>query len=258
MRRPIKPIHFLAKILHEQPATLHVKRLAQHALLVTLDTHQQVAVYLLDSAPDIPALEAALQQHSIMHIYSVFAIPGDCLNDATFRAEVALPLLHLTRSKGNKIYAYTVLDEAIHILPAYHYTSQEDEHHFQYGTPVDVTSFDCQWIEIPASQPIAVADFRSRQFETPRSSHAGQEQHYQGRPYTARPPRYTPQPQRKHYQTLRVSVGADIEQIRHAYRDLAQQYHPDANPDNPAANQRMQEINEAYHQLVKNYRRSKK
>lgn len=51
------------------------------------------------------------------------------------------------------------------------------------------------------------------------------------------------------YEVLGVDRGASDDEIKRAYRRLAKQYHPDANPDNPEAAKRMQEINAAYDQI---------
>ncbi len=58
-----------------------------------------------------------------------------------------------------------------------------------------------------------------------------------------------------HYDTLGVAENASQEEIKKAYRKLAKQYHPDANPDNPAAEQRFKEISEAYRVLSDRARR---
>ena len=47
------------------------------------------------------------------------------------------------------------------------------------------------------------------------------------------------------YQVLGVSPNADEDTIRQAYRRLAKKYHPDLNPGDAAAAQKMNEINEA-------------
>jgi molecular chaperone DnaJ len=48
------------------------------------------------------------------------------------------------------------------------------------------------------------------------------------------------------YKTLGVAENASGEEIKKAYRKLAKQYHPDANPDNASAAERFKEISEAY------------
>lgn len=51
---------------------------------------------------------------------------------------------------------------------------------------------------------------------------------------------------RDYYEVLGVSKSADADTIKKAYRKLAKKYHPDANKDDPTAQQRFQEITEAY------------
>ncbi|HEX3276224.1 MAG TPA: J domain-containing protein [Gemmatimonadales bacterium] len=48
------------------------------------------------------------------------------------------------------------------------------------------------------------------------------------------------------YQVLGVSDSAGQDEIKKAYRRLAKQYHPDANPNNAAAAERFKEISEAH------------
>jgi molecular chaperone DnaJ len=49
-----------------------------------------------------------------------------------------------------------------------------------------------------------------------------------------------------YYQVLGVADKAGAEDIKKAYRRLAKQYHPDANPNNPAAAERFKQISEAH------------
>ena len=51
------------------------------------------------------------------------------------------------------------------------------------------------------------------------------------------------------YKVLGVSPDASDEEIKKAYRRLAKQYHPDLNPGDPVAAQKMQQVNAAYEQI---------
>lgn len=51
------------------------------------------------------------------------------------------------------------------------------------------------------------------------------------------------------YKVLGVSRDASDDEIKRAYRRLAKQYHPDRNPGDTAAAQKMQQINAAYEQI---------
>jgi len=54
---------------------------------------------------------------------------------------------------------------------------------------------------------------------------------------------------RDFYQVLGVSDSASQDEIKKAYRRLAKQYHPDANPNNTGAAERFKEISEAHSTL---------
>ncbi|HWA40670.1 MAG TPA: DnaJ domain-containing protein, partial [Gemmatimonadales bacterium] len=59
------------------------------------------------------------------------------------------------------------------------------------------------------------------------------------------------------YQVLGVPDTATAPEIKKAYRRLAKQYHPDANPNNPQAAERFKEISEAHTVLSDPDQRSK-
>lgn len=53
-------------------------------------------------------------------------------------------------------------------------------------------------------------------------------------------------PKRDYYEVLGVGRDATVPDIKRAYRQLAVQFHPDRNPDDPEAEERFKEASEAY------------
>ena len=59
------------------------------------------------------------------------------------------------------------------------------------------------------------------------------------------------------YSVLGVGEDAPADAIKKAYRDLARKHHPDRNPDNPAAEERFKEVQQAYEVLSDAKKRKK-
>lgn len=55
------------------------------------------------------------------------------------------------------------------------------------------------------------------------------------------------------YKVLGVSPDASDEEIKKAYRELTKKYHPDLNPNDPTAAEKMNDINAAYDQIKNGY-----
>ena len=51
------------------------------------------------------------------------------------------------------------------------------------------------------------------------------------------------------YKVLGISQNATQDEIKKAYRRKAREYHPDLHPNDPAATQKMNEVNQAYEML---------
>ena len=60
-----------------------------------------------------------------------------------------------------------------------------------------------------------------------------------------------------YYKILGVDKDASVKEIKQAFRRLARQHHPDVNPDDPQAEERFKEVNEAYEVLSDSEKRAK-
>lgn len=66
----------------------------------------------------------------------------------------------------------------------------------------------------------------------------------------------SPVAKRDFYEVLGVPKGASDADIKKAYRKLARQYHPDVNHDDPSAEAKFKEVNEAYEWLSDSQKRA--
>ena len=58
-----------------------------------------------------------------------------------------------------------------------------------------------------------------------------------------------PEEKRDYYEVLGISKGASEDEIKKAYRKTAKKYHPDLHPDDPVAEAKFKECNEAYEEI---------
>ncbi len=61
---------------------------------------------------------------------------------------------------------------------------------------------------------------------------------------------------RDYYEVLGVEKGTDAAELKKAYRRVAMKYHPDRNPDDPKAEEKFKEANEAYEVLSDDQKRA--
>ncbi len=234
-----KPIHYLADKLLKAPHIKAVRRHDDDALRVELDLGETIVIYLLASYPSTRRLGVILSQNTSAGRHTVFAVADDLL-----RADYASPALVMLRHLYPRhVYAFKIIDEEIVVLPV---NFELPDGEYRYDMPVDITEFQLRHFE-QGRICWLVADFGLRQFWQPRQAsyrNGQQRQHY-----TARPPRPVEAPHR-YYDVLGIAHTASKDDIKRAYRILAQAFHPDMN-DAPEANEKMQMLNEAYRYLMR-------
>ena len=59
------------------------------------------------------------------------------------------------------------------------------------------------------------------------------------------------------YEVLEIQKSASDEEIKKAYRKLAKKYHPDLNPGDKTAEEKMKEVNAAYEVLSDKEKKSR-
>ena len=62
---------------------------------------------------------------------------------------------------------------------------------------------------------------------------------------------------RDYYDVLGVQKGGSEDELKKAYRKMAKKYHPDLNPDDKPAEEKLNEVNEAYEIIYDLQRRNR-
>lgn len=246
-----KPIHYLARQLHGDQAIQHIQRFESDALLVRPTTGEPIAIYLLESCPMPHEIGQILSQNSEHGVYSLPVLNGDWLAEPPSELQAVLTMLEIVYP--HKAYVYTILDGQLSILPVY-LNWPDDALAYYFAPPINPANLRCRMVEVNHWQ-WAVADFGPRPPYDPKEQFRRWQAKYDsgmgGRSNHKRHAR----PRRvfaatSHYDMLGVRATASLEEIKQAYRRLARELHPDINPS-PEAKHKMQQLNEAYHAIVR-------
>jgi hypothetical protein len=209
----------------------------ENSVLVKMHLGERIAIYCLDeSLFSIPLMTRALKTNTCRDIHTLFIVMQDLLphNGTVTRPGEALSLLMAVYN--NKVYAARAVGEVV-IFPVHFDESLKAT----YGKPVDLAdlSGDYALIENPHLHGVHhIADFERTYY------HA---EHYA----SASPGRRHPLQQ--YYERLGVECDAPEDIVKRAYREKAHLYHPDRNTS-PDATYQMQLINEAYEQIMKQWK----
>jgi len=230
--------HYLLDTLPRLRPIRSARLLNEDAILVKMELDEVIAIYYVDQNLSIPAIKKAFNTNTQRDIHTLFILSQAILplNGATAAPSDALALL--LEIYNGKVYAARTLGQ-VSIFPVY----VDALYRVTYGAPVDLNdlSGDYALIESGHMQGIRhIADFE-RSYYHPESfsgaSVATMQRH----------------PLQQFYDVLGITSDAPEDAIKKAYREKAHQNHPDRDPS-PDATKRMQRINEAYDEIMKQWR----
>lgn len=217
-------------------------------LIAELPTGETLAIHLIERDIDVGLIKSTLEynaqrdQATLFILWSAMLLPENGERYRPYDWMHALLTLY-----GDKIYGYEVYDNQLYVFPVHFDRPQVGlDRLVRYGERVEMAWLHVERIRTDSQHLTGfwrIGDFeplRRPQKEEPRADNAEQ------------PPPPTLDPSRNElrvfYAVLGVSLDADWETIRRAYRQLAMQYHPDLNKT-PEAHARMQQINTAYQRI---------
>lgn len=224
-------------LLNNLPRAKPVKsvRLAEDiSLRVRMRLGEKVAIYVEDALPSAAALKARFERNTFSSLHTLVILAQDALprHGATAqRLDGSLGLL--ADVYGGKVYAYRSRGHTVVVFPVYFEVGGRVVH----GTPVDLADLSCDYTLVhsgPLDGVCGIANFDRRYYNAEDSTFH---------------PAYL-NPLQPYYDVLEVPCDAPAEIVKRAYREKAQQNHPDRDPS-PDATIRMQRINEAYQEIMK-------
>jgi hypothetical protein len=236
---------YLVKQLIDAEAIVDVRANGFDVIHVDLASGETVAIHIIERDIDVRLIKDILATNAKSGFATLFILW--CAMLLPEHGEYYLPydwMSALLTVHNDKIYAYDSMGSQMYIFPV-HFEKQDTglECYITYGEGVNMRNLGAETIH--AHGQYIQGTFRIADFDPAR----GQQQ-----AKTDGKSRYTRMkadrnPMWVYYEVLGVSIDADLETIKKAYHQLARQYHPDLN-DAPEANERMQQINTAYTQII--------
>jgi hypothetical protein len=204
---------------------------------------EKISVHLIESSIELYEIKSILAGNEEQGIYTLFILwcdrmlPGD--GQWTFVSDWMSAFYTLY---GDRIYAYDIYGTEIFVFPV-NFEGYGYHRFAHYGTTVNLRHLVCE--DITTNLYTFKGTWRVATF------------HHHYHQQAANHPRNSKQPDievpklhplQKYFDVLDVESDDDRETIKRAYRLLARRYHPDLNSASEA-NEKMQQINEAYGRL---------
>ncbi len=211
---------------------------------LSLPTGEAISIHIIESS--IPAYEIknTIVYNQAHHVYTLFILWADMLlppeGHVVEVEEWEWPLLALY---GDKLWAYDIFGGELFIYPIY-YDRIGPYREIRYGKTVNMRQLMGTMVEVET--PFLRGRWRVGTF----SDKVPHKRRYETDTDGQQPPRSTkPASLAEWYAVLGISMDAEEEDVKTAYRNLARKIHPDVNKA-PDATAQMQALNEAYRRLM--------
>lgn len=212
-----------------------VRVLDEGAMLVNVahpTFDEDIMVYLLAGELSVGFVKKTLNANTERDLYTLYIVALDLITEDGRTALMSDALRLLLLAYDRKIYVYRTDAQGVSIFPV-----QIDlDRRMNYGDPVNLADLGGDY-----------ATFNNKYLLGVRKIAGFEPRHYQQAHTSTSIPREDPL--KPFYDLLDLSVAANVDEVKRAYRRKARQHHPDTDKS-PGATERMQAINEAYAKIL--------
>jgi hypothetical protein len=212
---------------------------------LSLPTGEAISIHIIESSIPAYEIKSTIAYNQANGVYTLFILWADMLlppeGHVIEVAEWEWPLLALY---GDKLWAYDIFGGELFIYPIY-YDRIGPYREIRYGKTVNMRQLQATIVEVQF--PFIKGRWRVASFgdKVPNKQHRYQ---------TDADRQYSPRSAQanslaEYYALLGISMDAEEEDVKTAYRNLARKIHPDVNKA-PDATAQMQALNEAYRRLM--------
>lgn len=243
---------FLVTELDRRGTIDHVKRNGFDVIEVQLPTGELVAIHLVERDIDVGLIHQLLVNNAKKGMYTLFILWASMLLPEN--GERYMPydwMSTLLALYGDHIYGFDNDGVAVWIFPVYFdVLPGRIDRQVRYGQQVNFDILGVETVHTEASHlngTWRIADFEIHAHAEPTPT--GESTSDPAADPASRTPRRPRHPMHRYYEVLGISLDADADEVRRAYRSLAMQFHPDLN-DSADATEKMQAINTAYARII--------
>lgn len=198
--------------------------------------YEEIVVYVLAGEISTGFIKKTLNANSHADKHTLYILALDLITDDGRTARMSEGLRLLLQAYNSTIYAYRSLSWGVEILGV----RIDRAGRMILGEPVNLADLSGEYAEIDTRYILGVrkiAGFNRQQFDVHDEPDVEV---------------FTAHPLQEFYDLLNVAIGANLAEIKRAYRRKARQHHPDTDKS-PGATERMQQINDAYARILETF-----